>query len=468
MAESLVDKTGQAISAADGDILPSLKRRLVSGGAWALGGRVAQALTALATNGLLARLLSPQELGAYFLAFSLVMLGSTVGSLGANYAVVRFVAESMGLNQFGRARHAVSVMCVVGVLGALGTGCLYLLSGDVLANKLFHAPALAAVTGLLAGWIVVTALQSLLAGTFRGFHDIRLATAFGGFLTGLLLTGFLALLWVFEGRADLATVMLLAAGSSLTSVLLAGWLLQSKVSSLPRGGDQKRMSLSEALHVSWPLFVTGLTFYILTQADLWIIGAFRPQEDVAVYGAASRMVVLVAMPLQIVNLIVPPFISEMYFQGKKRQLENTLRTTATLAGIPAFLLLLTFILLGGPILGLVYGNHYQTGAVVLALLSCGHLANVWSGSAGLLLNMTGHQYPSMVITLFSAILVSAVALTTVHYLGIVGVAAGSALGLVSQNLMLVIYGRRVVSVKTYVDLSPSVLIRGLSVRRSRC
>src|SRR5687768_15896805 len=144
MAESLVDKTDEAIPAAGDDILPSLKRRLVSGGAWALGGRMAQALTALATNALLARLLSPQELGAYFLAFSVVMLGSMVGSLGANYAVVRFVAESMGLNHFGRARHAVSVMCVVGVFGALGSGSLYLLSGGVLANKLFHAPALAA------------------------------------------------------------------------------------------------------------------------------------------------------------------------------------------------------------------------------------------------------------------------------------------------------------------------------------
>ena len=233
MAASLVDKTDEAIAAA-GDILPSLKRRLVSGGAWALGGRVAQALTVLATNALLARLLSPQELGAYFLAFSLVMLGSMIGSLGANYAAVRFVAESIGVNQFARARHAVGVMCVVGVLGALGCGSLYLLSGGMLANKLFHAPALAAVTGLVAGWIVVMALQSLLAETFRGFQDIRLATAFGGLLTGLLLTAFLAFLWVFGGRADLTTVMLLAAGSSLTSVLLAGWLVRSKVSSLQR------------------------------------------------------------------------------------------------------------------------------------------------------------------------------------------------------------------------------------------
>src|SRR3712207_6782370 len=40
---------------------PSVKRRLLSGSAWATGGRMITAAAALATNALLARLLSPQD-----------------------------------------------------------------------------------------------------------------------------------------------------------------------------------------------------------------------------------------------------------------------------------------------------------------------------------------------------------------------------------------------------------------------
>jgi O-antigen/teichoic acid export membrane protein len=450
MAETLVDKTGEAIPAAGVDILPSLKRRLVSGGAWALGGRVAQALTAVLTNALLARMLSPHELGAYFLAFSLVMLGSMVGSLGANYAAVRFVAESMGLNQFGRARHVVGLMCVVGVLGALGCGSLYLFSGDMLAKKVFHAPALAAITGLVAGWIVVMALQSLLAETFRGFHDIRLATTFGGLLTGLLLTALLAVLWVFGGRADLTTVMLLAAGSSLASVLLAGGLLRSKVSFLPRGGKQGRVSLLEVLRVTWPLFVTHLTLFVLTQTDIWILGALGSQEEVAVYGAAARIVLLVAMPLLIMNAVVPPLISEMYFKGRLRELERVLRAMATLAGIPAFLLLLFFILLGEPIMGLVYGDYYRAGALVLALLSVGQLANVWAGSCGITLMMSGHQTTMMLITIFSGLFVVCGAAWAVQNYGMIGVASTAATGMVLQNVLMLFMARVQTGVWTHV------------------
>jgi O-antigen/teichoic acid export membrane protein len=41
------------------------------------------------------------------------------------------------------------------------------------------------------------------------------------------------------------------------------------------------------------------------------MGAFRPHTEVAVYGAASRLVILVAMPLVIVNSVVPPLIAGM-------------------------------------------------------------------------------------------------------------------------------------------------------------
>ena len=72
------------------------KERILSGGLWAFGGKAAMAPTGLASNVLLARLLSPQDLSAYFLAFSVVSFGAVLGSLGLGQTVVRLVAESLG------------------------------------------------------------------------------------------------------------------------------------------------------------------------------------------------------------------------------------------------------------------------------------------------------------------------------------------------------------------------------------
>jgi O-antigen/teichoic acid export membrane protein len=430
-----------------------LKRRLLSGSAWAFGGKVMTALSVLAANALLARLLSPQDLGVYFLAFSVVSIGALLGSLGLNQAVVRFVAEGMSLSWFGQTRRVVAIVFSLGTLGTLGVGFAYLLFGHVVGSELFHAPALAAVTGLVAGWMMLVSLQTLLAEAFRGFHDIRLATLFNGLVTWVLLVACLSLLWLLKSDATLATVIVLATGSGFASALVAGWLLHRKVASLPQGeAGRSQIGVGQVMQVAWPLLVTNLALFAIIQADLWIVGAFRPQEEVAVYGAAVRLMTLVAMPLVIVNAVVPPLIAEMYAEGKREELERLLRTTATLAGLPAFLVLVGFVLLGGPLLGLIYGAYYSAGAVVLALLSLGQLVNAWAGSCGMTLVMTGHQRTMMNITAASGIVTIAAGIGVVEPYGITGVAVAAAAGLTLQNVLMWLMARRKTGIWTHASV----------------
>lgn len=437
---------------------PALRQRLLSGGAWALAGRMGAVLSQLAINALLARLLSPQDLGAYFLAFSVISVGSVAGWLGLDQAGVRFVAESLGLGEYRRARRAVGKVVWFGLLGALGAGLVYLLVGGLVGERLFHSPALAAVTGLVAAWIAVTSVQSLLAATFRGFHDIRLATVFGasvsgvGLLPGTLMVLSLGLALVFEGSATLRFVLLLAILSGLASALTAGWLLGRKTAALPSEGERDARA-SEMLRVAWPLLVTNLTLFAITQVDIWILGAFRPAQEVAVYGAAARVVLLVAVPLQIMNAVVPPIIAEMYAQGRKRDLERTLRPMATLAGIPALAVLVGFVVLGGPLLGLVYGEYYSAGAAVLVLLSVGQIVSVWVGSCALTLAMTGHQSLLMGITLFCGAATVIAGLALVGGYGSLGVAAAAASGLALQNILLWIAARLATGIWTHLGFA---------------
>jgi O-antigen/teichoic acid export membrane protein len=170
---------------------------------------------------------------------------------------------------------------------------------------------------------MVTSLQYLLAETFRGFHDIRLTFVFGGsvsgggFLAGTIVIVGLSLLLFLRGQSTLSFVMSLAAVSGLTSALLAGWALRRKMASLPQDDSHQPVALGGLLRVAGPLLVTQLTVAALAQSDIWLLGAFRPQDEVAVYGAAARVVLLVAMPLQMTNVVVEPLIAEMYAQGRK-------------------------------------------------------------------------------------------------------------------------------------------------------
>ena len=418
------------------------------------------ALAGLALNVLLARLLSPQDLGIFFLVFSVVSFFAVLGSLGLNTAIVRFLAENLGLNRPEGARATAKKILLAGTLGSSAVGVAYFLFGVPVLATAFGAPALEAVAGLTAGWILVLTLQNLFAEAFRGLHDIRLAAIFGRSAAGfgslasaVLLVLVLAMLWALDRRVDLRTVILVAVLTGVAAAALAGWLFRGKLRALPNGGSLRDApALGGVLRLAGPLLVADLTLFVLLQADLWILGVFLPQDEVALYGAAARLVTFVLMPLLIVNAVLPPVIAEKYAQGKTRELQQTLRVTATLAGIPAAFVLFGFVFFGEQILTVVFGGYYGGGAAILTALSLGQLVSVLTGSCGVTLAMTGHQTLMMATTVASGVLTVAAGLLAVGPFGSTGVAVASAAGLGLQNVLLWLGARYATGMRTNVGI----------------
>lgn len=428
----------------------SLTKRLVLGGLWVLAGKVILVLSTLLINAFLARLLAPQEMGAYFLTFSLVSVAAVAAQFGLSQAVVRLVAESLASERPGQAANTIRFILRSGALGALLlAGVLALGVGSWLAHRIFDSALMASVIGLAALWVVVLTLQNLLAESFRGFHEIRLATLFGGVITSVLSALLFAGLWIVQGHSNLEQVIVLSVIAGATNAMIAYLLLRGKLKPFNTKNDFKG---KEVFRIAWPLWVTNLTLIVLLQADLWIMGMFRPQEEVAIYGAALRFVVLVTMPLMIVNSVVSPVIAEMYTKGRRKDLQEILRAAATTASIPAFVVVIVFTLFGSPILSLVYGEFYRDGVTVLTLLSLGQLVNVLAGSCGLVLMMTGFQASMMWITIVCGLLTVTGATLLVEQYGANGVATVAAVAMMTQNGLMLLFCKLKTGMWTHAKL----------------
>jgi len=430
----------------------SIKEKLLKGGAWAFAGKVVTAFTGLGVNALLARLLTPEEFGAYFLAFSLVSLAAVGAQLGLTQAIVRLVSESMSTERYARARMAVRLAVRLAGAGAVLMACVLAFGGGAwVANNFFHSELMSQVMGLVAVWAVLITFQQLMAEVFRGFHDIRLATIFGGLVTSVISMILFFLLWWKQGVGDLHQIILITVIAGGSSVALSSLLLWEKLTDIPFSRNEK-ISVSEIMHISWPLLVTQLTIYILAQSGLWVMGFFRDPAEVAIYGAALRTVALVAVSLAIVNSVVSPLIAEMYAQGKSMELEITLREVATLAGLPALVILCVFTFYGDVVLQFIFGSYYQAGTVVLITLSIGILVNVWSGSCGLVLMLTGHQQVMMITTVISTTITVMCLFVSVETYGGVGAAVSTVIGVTIQNIMNLLYVKKKVGIWTHIDI----------------
>jgi O-antigen/teichoic acid export membrane protein len=174
---------------------------------------------------------------------------------------------------------------------------------------------------------------------------------------------------------------------------------------------------------------------------------------VALYGAASRLVFFVATPLIVVSQVVPPIIAELHARGERKQLERTLRSVSTVAGLPAALVLGAFIVAGSFILSIAYGPYFRGAATVLVILSFARLTAVCTGSSGVALMMTGHQRTMMLITVGCGAFALVAEILLAPRYGMTGVAAATCTAQIMLNLLQLVLARVHLGIWTHARLS---------------
>jgi len=411
----------------------SLKQRLLSGGLWALVGRMAGVLLAVIINVLLSRILSPEAMGAYFLAFSLVVVYSTIAQLGLSQVVVRLVAESMQREQLGRAAKAIRLVFFYGSIGSATVGgVIYFGVGDWLAEYVLHSIRLIEVMGWVALWVVSFAFQSLFAETFRGFHDIKSAALFGGVTSSVFTILLIVAFWFLYHQSTLERVIIYSVVGVMVNNLIAFFCIKRTYVTLRGEND---LYGREVLKMAFPLLVTNVTVIALSQVGLWIVGIYLTQEDVAVYGAASRLAQIMMLVTSVLYAFLPPLIAQLHEKKDTKMLQDVLQTGALLNTLLVLPLLLMVVFFSGDILGLLYGKFYSRGSGVLVMLASGLFVNVLTGMRGYVLMMTGREKMQMYISLFGGCLNALACVVGALCWGINGVAFAAMFSMVVQCLI---------------------------------
>jgi O-antigen/teichoic acid export membrane protein len=430
-----------------------LRARVLSGSVWALWGRIIWIPLGLGLNAILARLLDPAALGVYFMAASVLLAGRAIGELGLGTASTRLVAEAMARDEVRRARGVVRMSLLTAAVGGLAVAAAYAVMARPLATVL-GTPGLADVTPWMVGLLVGDTLSFVVAECLRGYGDIRLATVFQGVLARTVMLIGVVVMWQL-GTGDLDGVLALLLAGTGVSVVIATAVVVLKGATRARGagGDASEPPRPrELLVVGLPLMATTLVVMLRGQFDIWLVGSLHTEEELAVYGTASRLAAFIILPLQAVAGAVSPMTAELHALGRKRDLERMLRTTATLATVPAAIGTGLCLLFGEDLLGIVFGAPYAQGAPVLVAWSLGWLGLVWCGTCGQALTMTGHQRLVMITSLAVVLPTCVVAYVFAPRLGLNGIAYTIAAGTFLHGLISLWTARVRLGVWTHATL----------------
>jgi len=437
------------------------KDKLFKGGVWAFGGKLFGVAIGVGVNGVLARLISPEEVGIYFLLFSLISFFVVASQLGMGQALIKFLAGAAEYKEKYSVNHAVfTSLKLVFVVIAFIAALLLFGGWELLKNRFLNSDLGDGAIYLVILWMSLFSLQSFFIEIFRSFHDIKFSILYGNLGSGIIAFSALVSIWLSSESSNINIVMFVMAISSAIIVFLS-LIRVKKVIIRPNGNQSKKIKLSALLGVSAPIWVTSMVLYLLSQADMWVLAYFTPKSEVAIYGAAVKMTSLVVLPLMVANTILPPIIAEKYQTKDYHGLENILRLMATITGIPAILIILMFLGFGEYILDVVFGSFYVEAWSVLIILSLGQLFNVLAGSCGMVLMLTGRQMYLMWITVLSGMFSIIMAIILVGRYGVYGVAVSSLSGVVLQNIIMLYSVRKSLGIWPHFDLSRIMTIRNI-------
>lgn len=348
--------------------------------------RIVSAVIAFASQVLMARWMGSFEYGIMVLVWTTMIIVGGLSCLGFHASVVRFIPEYRQLGRLAELRgvlvssrlFVLAISSAFAFVGALG---VWLSSGWI--ESYYVVPFVLGITCL-----PMVALSDLMQGIARG-HSWALSALLPTYIVRPLLILALMALMLATGFAPDARTGILAAiaATYATSIGQLLGLTRAIDACLPRGPTTIRFGHWFA--VSLPIFLVESFFFLLTNADVLMVGFYLKPDDVGVYFATVKTLALVHFVYFAVKAGAATRYAE-FTHGEPEKLAAFARETVSWTFWPSLAMAAVVLALGEPMLSL-FGPDFAAGYPLLFLLVLGVVARAAVGPCESLLTMSGNQ-----------------------------------------------------------------------------
>ncbi|MEO9336642.1 lipopolysaccharide biosynthesis protein [Mesorhizobium sp. SB112] len=393
--------------------------------------RVCSAAIAFLSQVLIARWIGGFEYGIFVLVWTTMIIVGNLCCLGFHSSVIRFIPEYREKGMMDELRGVllasrVLVLVASTIVTIIGAASIWLLSPII--ESYYVLPFLLGIICL-----PMIALSDVLQGLARANSLALLALSPTYIIRPFLILAFMAAAFFtgFEPDAQTAVIATILATYATTLIQLAGVSakLDRKVAKGPRKIFTKRW-----LAISLPIFLVEGFFFLLTNADVLLVGFYMTPQDVGIYFATVKTLALV----HFVYFAVKAGVAQRYAQfahGETEKLASFARETVSWTFWPSLFMALVVLALGKPML-MLFGPGFDAGYPLLFLLVVAVVLRAAVGPCESLLTMTGNQNICALVYGLTLAINIAVSMVLIPVLGLWGAAIGTAVAVLFEAVAL--------------------------------
>lgn len=412
-------------------------REMLLGSAAALTVKVLAALSLFAMNVVITRTVGASEAGLFFLGFTLITIVATVGRVGLDQAVVKFVATAYASDAFGLL-HAVYRKAVSWTLCVTALAALVLwMNAEPIADAIFSIEGFGPVLHNMIIAAPFIAVYIIHAQALQGLKRISKSMLISSVcLPTIILVAIL--IFPVTTANELSNYFVIA---SMITVVIGGlfWMQSAPRSTLNRSTNTREnttFSASLLRKTCMPLWTVAIVHQVIQWSSQLMLGVWEDAQAIAFFATAQRTAMLTSFILFAVNSIAAPKFAVMYHAGDHDGLKRLALLSVKMMMVVAVPTTL-FILIFPEWLMRMFGDEFVAASTVLMILALGQFVNIATGSVGYLLSMTGNEVKVRDNMLISGALTVILGVALIPAFGVIGAAVAYACGVSSQNLLCV-------------------------------
>jgi len=389
-----------------------------SGAAFTL--RVTGAGMGFIFNVMLARLLGAEGAGVYYLALAITGIGALVSTVGIPDALLRFIAAHAAHGEWDKVAGVYRLG--VKISAAAAVVCTALLVGFApwLSESVFADPDLTGPLRIMSLAVLPMTLITLHGMALKSLKRVITGTLVEGFGISLISLPLLFALGRFLGVDGAVLAYVLAA----FVMFLAGvhfWRRATPHLKGLRGSFKTRLLVVTSVPMLW---IDAMDVAV-QQTGILLLGVWASTEEVGIYGAVGRLVIVMTFVFSTVKSVVSPRFAELYARGDEPAIGVLARDTSTFLVLFALPVVVPLIVFPGWVLSL-FGPGFAAGGTALAIFALGHFMRVALSPSGYLLMMTGHEKLLRNTVVACGALNVALSVVLIPRYGMVGAAASTA------------------------------------------
>ncbi|SDF50426.1 Membrane protein involved in the export of O-antigen and teichoic acid [Salipiger thiooxidans] len=427
---------------------PSDGRRILSSSGQLLALRVGGLGVSFGLGVLLARVMGPTEFGIYTFVLAILTLLMLPAKFGLPSLMTREIAKA------GEDAPQIGMVLRWGRMWSL-TASILVSAISLLALWIFHER----IEGV-SPWIVALTFLNVPLLTFAFFDSAVLrglkkpvASQFPENvfrpLMMMILAGAVSLA-VTGSRMSADTALILNAVAATGALIVVRWLTVTSLPAEARSGDgiprPDKETRSVWFRAVLALALSGGIQSLNEQIDILSLGFFGEAADVGIYRVASRGAFLVYFALLSVGMVASPYFARYRKEGRMKELQGIVTVASRAIFLAALVPAVLMIVFATPVMTLVFGAEYAAGALPLAILCAGQLANAATGASIQLMNMSGHEGTVARAVTFGAVCNVVLNLSLVPFYGPTGAAIATAISVAIWNTYLWVACRRTLGI----------------------